>query len=184
LKISKWAKVLTISTVVLLMVGLSVSCGGGGDNGGGSNIAKKSASSPDEYAGQVCDALSKYVADLETLMNGDIQGDDPSQLKDAVSQMAPMFQGISDDMNKIDPPSDIADWHNSAVAAFAQAGDLMGQMEKALDKPMDEAMAEITDLSSQFSDNSAFDSLGEPPSPYKEAFQTNSKCTELGIFNQ
>jgi len=184
LKISKWAKVLAISTMALLMVGLSLSCGGGSDNGGGSNIAKKSASSPDEYAGQVCDALSKYVADLETLMNGETQANDASQLKDAVSKMAPMFQGISDDMNKINPPSDIADWHNSAVAAFAQAGDLMGQMEKALDKPIDEAMTEITDLSAKFSNDSPFTSLGEPPSPYKEAFQTNSKCTELGIFNQ
>jgi hypothetical protein len=183
-KISKWAKVLTISTVVLLMVGLSVSCGGGSDNGGGSNIAKKSASSPDEYAGQVCDALSKYVADLETLMNGETPVDDPSQLKDAVSKMAPMFAGISADMKKINPPSDIQDWHNSAVTAFAQAGDLMGQMEKALDKPIDQALPEITDLTTQFSDNSPFDSLGEPPSPYKEAFQTNTKCTELGIFGQ
>jgi hypothetical protein len=175
-KISKWAKVLAISIVVLLMVGLSVSCGGGGD--------KKSAQSPDEYAGQVCDVLGKYVADLETLMNSDMQGADASQLKDAVSQMAPLFQGISDDMNKINPPSDIADWHNSAVAAFGEAGDLMVQMEKALDKPLDEAMQEITDLSTQLSDNSPFDSLGEPPSPYKEAFQTNTKCTELGIFSQ
>ena len=177
MKISKWAKVLTISTMALLMVGLSVSCGGGGGD-------KKTAKSPDEYAGQVCEAFSKYVADLEALMNGDIQGDDPSQLKDAVAKMGPMFTGMSADMKKIDPPSDIADWHNSAVAAFAQAGDLMGQMEKALDKPLDEAMAEITDLSSQFGDNSPLDSLGEPPSPYNEAFQTNSKCTELGIFNQ
>ena len=176
MKISKWAKVLTISTMALLMVGLSVSCGGGGD--------KKTAKSPDEYAGQVCDALSKYVADLETLMNSDMQGDDPSQLKDAVSQMGPMFTSMSADMKKIDPPSDIADWHNSAVAAFAQAGDLMGQMEKVLDKPLDEAMAEITDLSTQLNDNGAFDALSSPPTEYEDAFQNNAKCQELGIFNQ
>jgi len=184
LKISKWAKVLAISTMALLMVGLSLSCGGGSDNGGGSNIAKKSASSPDEYAGQVCDALSKYVADLETLMNGDMQADDASQLKDAVAKMGPMFTGMSADMKKIDPPSDIADWHNSAVAAFAQAGDLMGQMEKVLDKPIDEAMAEITDLSTQLNDNGAFDALSSPPTEYEDAFQNNAKCQELGIFNQ
>ncbi|OFW62482.1 MAG: hypothetical protein A2Y74_04240 [Actinobacteria bacterium RBG_13_63_9] len=176
MKTGKWAAVLSISTAALLMVGLSVGCGGGGDGG------KKSAKSPDEYAGQVCDVLSKYNTELEAFAGDDMGSDDPSEMKDAASRMAAVFQGMADDMKKIDPPSDVEDWHNSVVEAFAQTSDVLGQMEKALDKPLDEAMQEISDLSRQYVEDSPLDSVAELPSEYKDAFWTNPKCPEMDIL--
>ena len=53
-------------------------------------------------------------------------------------------------------------------------------METALDKPLDEAMADITDLSSQMSDmGDPFGTLGDLPDAYQTAFDKNSDCQDL-----
>jgi hypothetical protein len=176
----KWAKVLAISTVVLLMAGLSVSCGGGG--------GKKSANSPDEYAGQVCDAIGKRSAEVETLF-GDSSAfgnaEDPAQLQDAIAKAQPVIQGMADDLGKIEPPSEVKDWHEGMVTGMTATAELFGELKDVLDKPLDEAIAGITDLQSRFDElQDPFGSLSDLPSEYQDAFNNDPKCQGLDIFSQ
>ena len=180
MKISEWAKVLAISTVALLMVGLSMSCGGDGG-------AKKSASSPEEYAQVVCDTIGKRSAEVETLF-GDSSAlenaEDPGQLQDAIAKAQPVVKGLADDLDKIEPPSEIKDWHENMVTAMAGAAELFGELKDILDKPLDEAMAEITDLQPKFDElGDPFGSLSDLPQEYQDAFDNESKCQDLDIFS-
>ena len=189
MKISKWAKVLAISTVVLLMVGLSVSCGGGGDNGGsgdnggGGDSAKKSADSPEEYAKAVCGAIGERYAEGEALFGDNSafeSAEDPADLKDAIAKAQPLIEGMADDLDKINPPSEIKDWHESLVTGMTTAADLFGELSDILDKPLDEAMGEIADLQSRFDEmGDPFGSLGNLPSEYQDAFENEPKCEDL-----
>jgi hypothetical protein len=189
-KISKWAKVLMISIMALLMVGLSVSCGGGGDDkssGGGDGGAKTSASSPDEYAQVVCDTIGKRSAEVEALF-GDSSAfknaEDPAELQDAIAKAQPVVKGLADDLDKIEPPSEIKDWHENMVTSMAGAAELFGEMKDILDKPLDEAMAEITDLQPKFDALSdPFGSLSDLPQEYQDAFDNEPKCQDLHIFS-
>jgi len=165
------AALLTISAM------LASACGGGGDSGSGSS---KQAKGADEYASQFCGALSKYADDIQELSNSQADMEDPAAMKDFIDQMVPLFEGISKDLDKINPPSEVADWHNGLVSGMSAAADLFSQMSGALDKPLDEAMTEITDLSSQMSEmEDPFASMGELPEEYQTAFENNADCKDL-----
>lgn len=159
--------------------------GGGGDSGSASKDSGESGSSAqakgaDEYASQFCGALSKYADDIQELSNTEADMEDPAAMKDFIDQMVPLFEGISKDLDKINPPSEVADWHNGMVSGMSAAADLFSQMGDALDKPLDEAMAEITDLSSKASDmEDPFGSLGDLPDEYQTAFEDNADCQDL-----
>jgi hypothetical protein len=189
-KIGKWAKVLAISAVVLLMAGLSMSCGGGDDDkssGGGDGGAKTSASSPEEYAQVVCDTIGKRYAEGEALF-GDSSAfenaEDPAALQDAIAKAQPLVQGMADDLGDIEPPSEINDWHENMVTSMAGAAELFGEMKDILDKPLEEAMAEITDLQPKFDALSdPFGSLSDLPQEYQDAFDNEPKCQDLNIFS-
>jgi len=189
-KISKWAKVLMISTMALLMVGLSMSCGGGDDNGGGGggDSAKTSANSPEEYAQAVCDAIGKYYAEGETLF-GDSSAfenaQDPAELQDAIAKAQPLIQGMADDLDKIEPPSEVKDWHEGMVTGMTTAAELFGKLKDILDKPLDEAMAGITDLQPELEGlDASFGSLQDLPSEYQDAFENEPKCQGLDILSE
>jgi hypothetical protein len=197
-----------IGILALVVVGaamLSIGCGGGDkidlsgkDNGSATSAPKKTATSEnsdnsdnsdstgnssgdaDKYASQVCKAIGKYADDIQAMSDSTADMSDPSQLKDLVSQMTPVFEGMSKDLDKINPPDDVAEWHDAMVKALASAADIFGKMETALDKPLDEAMADITDLSSEMSDmGDPFGTLGDLPSAYQTAFDNNSDCQDL-----
>jgi len=177
-KISKWTKVLAISTVVLLMVGLSVSCGGGGDD-------KKSANSPEEYAQAVCETLAGRISELDALMNGTTGFDDPSQLKDAIDKAEPAIKEMAKDLDKINPPSDVKDWHNNMVATMNQTADLFGKLGDILNKPLDQVMAEMENLSPELENmQEPFAGLSDLPQEYQDAFENDSKCQELDILSE
>jgi hypothetical protein len=111
--------------------------------------------------------------------------EDPTAMKDFIDQMVPIFEGISKDLGKIEPPDEDADWHEGLVSGMSEIADLFAQMGDALDKPLDEAMTDITDLSSEISDtNDPFSSMGDLPEEYQTAFETNSVPgpADLDIF--
>jgi hypothetical protein len=63
---------------------------------------------------------------------------------------------------------------------MSAAADLFNQMGDALDKPLDEAMAEITDLSTEMNDlDNPFGSMGDLPEEYQTAFENNADCQDL-----
>ena len=128
----------------------------------------------------MCKALNKYIDDIQALASGPSDVEDAAALKDYVNQMVPVLNGMSKDLDKIKPPSEVADWHAGVVSSMADAAELMGKMGDALDKPMDEAMAEITDLSSQMDNtDSPFGSMSDLPADYQQAFKDSSDCKKL-----
>ena len=190
MKIGKWAKVLMISTMALLMVGLSVSCGGGDDKGGGGggDSAKTSANSPEEYAQVVCDTIGKRSAEVEALF-GDSSAlenaEDPAELQDAIAKAQPVVKGLADDLDKIEPPSEVKDWHEGMVTGMTTAAELFGKLKDILDKPLDEAMAGITDLQPELEGlDASFGSLSDLPSEYQDAFKNEPKCEGLDILSE
>jgi hypothetical protein len=63
---------------------------------------------------------------------------------------------------------------------MSAAADLFSQMGDALDKPLDEAMADITDLSTEMGDlDNPFGSMGDLPEEYQTAFENNADCQDL-----
>jgi hypothetical protein len=176
--LGKRAKAIGVVSVVLFVVAaLGVGCGGGGN--------AKQASSPDEYADQVCTALSKYADDMEALMNSDVSMDDPSAAKDAASEMSSLFKAMANDLDKINPPSDVKDMHEALITSLRSIADLAGQLVSAMDKPLDEALGDIEDISAQMGDvGMPFTSLSDLPSGYQDAFQNNETCQKLSILGE
>ncbi|MCJ7491163.1 MAG: hypothetical protein MUP15_03275 [Dehalococcoidia bacterium] len=188
-----------LAAMLVIATTLTLGCGGGGDkidfsSGGGdkdngtasaSNDSEgsgtsKQAKGADEYASQFCGALNKYADDIQGLTTAETDMEDPAAMQDFIDQMVPLFEGISKDLDKINPPSEAADWHNGLVEGMSAAADLFSQMGDALDKPLDEAMAEITDLSTEMSDlDNPFGSMGDLPEEYQTAFENNADCQDL-----
>jgi len=197
----------SLAAILVIAALFSFGCGGGddkldlssGDNNGSSSQNKDSTAEPsdanqdenqdngggsakdaDEYASKVCKAIGKYADDIQELTSAESDMADPEAMKSFVSDMVPVFEGISKDMGKINPPDEIVDWHNGMVDGMAAAAELFSKMGDALDKPLDEAMAEITDLSSEMSDmDDPFGSMTDLPEAYQTAFEENSDCQEL-----
>ena len=183
----------------VIATALTLGCGGGGDkidfsSGGGNKDngtasaskdsegsgTSKQAKGADEYASQFCGALGKYADDIQALSTAETDMEDPAAMQDFIDQMVPLFEGISKDLDKINPPSEAADWHNGLVEGMSAAADLFNQMGDALDKPLDEAMAEITDLSTEMNDlDNPFGSMGDLPEEYQTAFENNADCQDL-----
>ena len=179
MKISKWARVLAISTAVLVLAGLSVSCGGGG--------GKTEATGPDEYAKAVCEAIGKQYAEGEALFGGSAfeNAEDPSELQDAIAKAQPIVKAMADDLDKIKPPSEVKDWHESAVVGLTTAAELFGKLNDILDKPLEEAMNEITELQPELEGmDQPFGSLSDLPSEYQTAFENEPACQDLDIFSE
>ncbi len=149
----------------------------GSDNGdsSGSTVSKTA----DDYASNVCNAVAKYASDIQDLSNSNFDTEDPAAMKDMIDQMVPLFNGLSKDLNKIKPPSEVKDWHTNMVTSLSDAADIMSQMSTALDKPLDEAMSDITDLSTQMNDMQDPFSLSDLPDEYQTAFNENSDCQDL-----
>ena len=128
MSLGKRAKVVGMLSVVLLVAAAAgIGCGGGDSSGNsssggdsGNGTSAKQASGPDEYAAQVCDALGKYADDMNALFNGDTNLDDPSQQQEAASKMSTMFKGMANDLDKINPPSDVKDLHVGIVSALTK----------------------------------------------------------------
>jgi len=165
----------------LLMVGLGLSCGGGG---GG----EKEAKGPDEYAKAVCEAVGKRFAEGETLFGeGSVleNAEDPAELQDAIAKAQPLIQGMADYLDKIEPPSEVKDWHEGMVTGMTTAAELFGKLKDILDKPLDEAMAGITDLQPELEGlDASVGSLGDLPSEYQDAFENEPKCEGLDILSE
>jgi hypothetical protein len=192
-------KLWLIGAMIILTFALAlggIACGGGDKgNDGGSGLINNSGSNDsgsgstktgnaDEYAGAFCTAVGKYAEDIDALGNTSEDMADPAAMSSAMGDMADLFKNMSKDLGKIDPPSEIADWHDSFVSALSDGADLMGKMQTALDKPLDEAMTEIEALTAEM------DTIGEPlssmtdlPAEYQTALETNSKCQALNDVN-
>ena len=120
---------------------------------------------------------------MDALFNGDTSLDDSTQQQEAASKMSTMFKGMANDLDKINPPSDVKDLHEGMVSALLAIADLSDQMNKALDKPLDEAMADIEDISAKMGDaGTPLNSMGDMPTDYQQAFENNDKCKELSIL--
>jgi len=181
-KIGKWIKAAGMIAAISMLglAVLSIGCGGDDDNGGGGG--GKSADTPEEYAAAVCETLAGGIGEMETLFSGETAFDDPSQLQDAIDEVQPAVEQLAKDLDKIDPPSEIKDWHNSAVDAMAQAADLFDKLSGILDKPLDEAMAEMEELMPELEGMQEPFGLEDLPQEYQDAFENDSKCQELDIL--
>jgi hypothetical protein len=200
-----------LAAVLVIVMTLAIGCGGGSsdkatpsgdnnDNGSAtastsdkdtgsatptksSGSTSKQAKGADDYASQVCGVLSNYTDDIAALSNGPSDAEDTGALKDYVNSMVPVLNGISKDMDKINPPSEVADWHDGVVSGMSDAAELMGKMGDALDKPLDEAMTEITDLSSDMDNLSNPLAMTDLPDDYQQAFKDNADCQALQNLN-
>ena len=182
MKIGKWIKAagMIAAVSVLGLAVLSIGCGGGDDNGDGGG--GKSTDNPEEYAAAVCETLAGRIGEMEALFSGETEFEDPSQLKDAIEEVQPTVDQLAKDLDKINPPSEIKDWHDSAVEAMAQAADLFDQLGNILDKPLDEAMAEMEDLMPELEGMQEPFGMADLPQEYQDAFENDPKCQELDIL--
>jgi hypothetical protein len=189
------------------MVGaiLALGCGGGdgdkidfsGGSDNGSNSASKDngdsnsadedngesgevSEDADDYASAVCGAISEYADEIEELSNSDADFEDPEAMKDMMDQAVPVLEGISKDLDKIKPPSEVGDWHEQMVSGMSMAADLFSRMGEALDKPLEEAMADLEDLTTEMADvEDPFGTMQDLPAEYQAAFESNPDCEEL-----
>jgi hypothetical protein len=186
-----------LAAMLVVAAMLTLGCGGGGDKidltGGGDNgnnsgsttsdsggATSKQAKGADDYSSQFCKVIGKHADDIQELSNANTDMEDPTAMKDFIDQMVPVFEGISKDLDKINPPDEVADWHNGVVLGMSNAAELFTKMSTALDEPLDEAMAEITDLSSEMSNlDNPFGSMTDLPTEYQTAFENNSDCQDL-----
>jgi hypothetical protein len=183
-KITRRGRLIGILAASVSVAAVLMAACGGGDGGslteqisGGSG---KQASGPDDYASAVCNVIGKYAGDIEELSNSQADFEDPSAMKDAVDQAVPVLEGLSKDLDKIDPPSEIADWHEGLVSGMQMAADLFDRMGSALDKPLDEAMADIEDLTTEMAGmEDPFGSMSDLPDDYQQAFEDNADCQAI-----
>ncbi len=175
MRIGKWAKVIGVLGAMLLVVTwLGAGCGGGDDGGG------EETTGPEDYAHAMCEALGKHADDIEKLGNTEMAFEDASEMQDFLAETAPVLQGLADDVEKIKPPADIKDWHDSLVAGLSDAAALFTKMDELLDKPMEEVLNEIEDLSAEMEDVGApLGELADLPAEYQDAFANDPKCQEI-----
>ena len=173
MRIGKRTKVVGVLGAMLLVVAwLGVGCGDGG--------GEEAAEGPEEYASLMCEAMGKHADDLEALMGDEMAFEDPSEMSDFLADAGPVLEALANDLEKVKPPADIKDWHLGMVSGLSDSAELFGEMKDILDKPMEEALEEIEDLTGRFEDMGApLGELGDLPAEYQEAFQNEPKCQEL-----
>jgi len=146
------------------------------DNGGSDEVSGDA----NDYASDVCDAISKYADDIEELSNSDADFEDPDAMKEMMDKAAPVLEGIAGDLEDIDPPSEVEDWHEQMISGMNLAADLFSQMGEALDKPLEEAMADLEKLTTEMADvEDPFGTMEDLPAEYQAAFESNPDCEEL-----
>ncbi|MDI6856769.1 MAG: hypothetical protein QME71_00405 [Dehalococcoidia bacterium] len=182
MKIGKWPG-LAGAVVVSLLVAVTLMSGCGGDddgNGGGGGAAE----SPDEYAKQVCETLGDRFNELDRLMEGS-DFEDPEQLREAIDEARPVLEDLSNDLDDIDPPAEVEEWHDSMVSALSQASELFGKLGDVLDKPLDEAMGALEELMPELEEmQTAFAGVGELPQEYQDAFENEPACADLELLSE
>lgn len=183
MKHGKRAKVAGLIAAMLLAFGLAVGCGGDDDDGGGGGGGQKT-SNPEEYATAVCDAIGDKVADIEAVMGDEAEFEDPDQLKDAIDKAQPVIKDLAKDLDKIEPPSDIKDWHESMVKSMSAASDLLGRLKDVLDKPLDEVISEMEELQPELEDLQDPFALTDLPDEYADAFADAEACQDLDVFTE
>ena len=105
-----------LGIAVVVMAGVGVACGGGGG---------EKVEGPEDYARAFCEALGKHADDFTEVMGGmedieDIQ--DVGELQEVFSDMAPVLEGMAEDLDKIDPPADVGQVHESIFEGRYNAG--------------------------------------------------------------
>lgn len=183
MKIGKWPALAGAAVASLLVAATLMSGCGGGDeeNGGGGG---GSAETPEEYAKQVCETLGDRFSKLDRLMEGsDIE--DPEQLRDAIDEVRPALEEMSNDLDDIDPPAEVEEWHDNMVSALSQASELFGKLGDVLDKPLDEAMGALEELMPELEEmQTAFAGASDLPQEYQDAFANEPACAGLDMLSQ
>lgn len=163
-----------VGIAVLVMAGVGVACGGG---------EEKKAEGPEDYARVFCDAFGKHAEDFSELIENmeDIQdAEDVEALRETLSDMAPLFEDLAVDLEKVDPPKDIEQLHQDMVSAFSGAAEFAREFEQLLEKPMGEVMEEMEEFAQRSEAfGKAFDALGDFPPEYQAAFESEPKCQEI-----
>lgn len=160
----------------LLTALFAVSCGGGGGT---------STDTPEAYVQAFCEAIGGHTDLFEQLGALDTSGavDDAAaieSLQDAVDIVAPGLSGLSDDLNDIDPPGEIAQQHEDMVAAFAASADTMEQAGELFDQPLSEAVAGLDEFQTSADQiGQSFDGIGDFPAEYQQAAQDEEACQAL-----
>lgn len=171
----RWVSIASILGIaVLLMATLGAACGG---------EEEKKAEGPEEYAQVFCDAFGKHAEDFGALvekMEGFEDIEDIEALRGVLSDMAPLFEGLAEDLGEIEPPEEIEQLHQDVVSAFSTGGEVAREFQELLEKPAGEAieeMGEFAERSESFGE--AFDALGGFPPEYRAAFESEPKCQEI-----
>ncbi|MGB6838333.1 MAG: hypothetical protein WBF66_11620 [Dehalococcoidia bacterium] len=163
-----------VGIAVLVMAGVGVACGG---------EEEKKAEGPEDYAQVFCDAFGKHAEDFGALvqkMEGFQDIEDIEALREVLSDMAPLFEDLAEDLGEIDPPKDIEQLHQDVVSAFSTGGEVAREFEQLLEKPMGEVVEEMEEFAQRSEAfGEAFDALGSFPPEYQAAFESEPKCQEI-----
>lgn len=163
-----------LGIAVVVVAGVGVACGGGGG---------EKAEGPEDYARVFCEAIGKHADDFAEVMAGmegieDIQ--DVGELQEVFSDMAPVLEAMAEDLDKIDPPADAEQVHESIVAALSGGAEAVKELDEILDKPMEEAVAELGDFAERT--EALGEGLGELedlPAEYQTAFENEPECQDV-----
>jgi hypothetical protein len=166
--------------VALLGAAAAIACGDDGGDG---------ADSAEAYARAFCEAFGAHVDGFEEIVSlGDeIAAADQNDaeavlgtLEEGVEVGEATFRGLADDLGAIDPPEGISEQHEQLVTTFEDGADAFAGLQGISDLPLDEALAELTTVEEELNNlGLAFDTIGDPPAEFDEAFESEEACTEL-----
>jgi hypothetical protein len=173
------SRTLTFVTVALVAVATAIACSGG--DGGDSDA--------EAYARAFCEAFGAHVDGFEEIvsMGEEISASDPEDqeavldtIQEGVDVGEATFRGLADDLGEIDPPEGISEQHEELVATFEDGADAFAGLPDISELPLEEALAELTTVETEMNNlGLAFDTIGDPPAEFDEAFESEEACTEL-----
>lgn len=163
-----------LGIAALVMAGVGVACGGG---------EEKRAEGPEDYARAFCDAFGKHADEFSELIGGmegieDIQ--DVEEIREIFSDVAPLFEDLANDLDKIEPPEEIEQVHEGIVSAFSGGAEAAQELVEILDKPIGEAVEEMGGFAERTEAlGEGFGALEDLPPEYQAAFKDEPKCQEI-----
>jgi maltose-binding protein MalE len=111
----KFSRLLFFMAAAVVCAALLAGCGGG-------------PLSKDEYQKQMKSTITKAEKDLDKLTSG---SDQPTEAE--IKEVQKRVQKTADDVDKIDPPSEVKDLHKDLVKEFNETADVIGQLPDVIE---------------------------------------------------
>ncbi len=131
----------SLLVAAMLLGAVVAACGGSGGGGGELSLEQYF-----DRVGSIIEGLEERTATLDQPLEQefDSEAEQIEAARDAFTSVLPVFQDFVDDLDDLDPPSEVADAHRELVAGFVN---LLEGLEALIDQLAEvESAAEFTEL--------------------------------------